>query len=343
MELLSDSITRTVIKLQHRNEPGQFVGVTEGVLTIGRDPDNDLTIDEPSISDFHAELRMTADGLSIVDLLSVAGTFVNDERVGRHHAISAWDIVRIGNVELEINDPAVRRPNDWALRGQSDLLAGQYLTLKPLTIIGRGSDCDLTIDDSSLSRHHAQLTIENQKLRVRDLSSANGTYVNGVKILDEPLGHDDTLRIGSREFVVIAPAELKEPHRKISDATEVQDSWKGGDTDSSSVETEVLGPRFPRAYLLEQTGLLGERNRLDMESDAVCLGRGPDNDIVIADVSVSRVHARLTAKGYRWEIEDMQSSNGVQVNGKLLESVTLRDGDVITLGRLEFRFCYDPV
>ena len=319
-----------MIKLQFRDQPARYVGVTGSSLTIGRDATNDLIIDEPSVSDFHAEVMSGPEGLAVVDLLSATGTFVNDQRVGHRQRLQAWDVLRLGTVELEVNDPSVHRPRDWALRAQSELLAGQYLTIGGVTVIGRGSDCDLTIDDATLSRRHAELSIDHGRLRVRDLGSANGTSVNGERITERELNHGDELRFGAKAFVVVAPEASS---ALTDDVTRVQGA--GGDV--ADAKTELLTGQYPKARLVDRSGLLGED--WTREVCGPCrVGRSPENDLVIADPSVSRAHALLTARGFRWHIEDLRSSNGVLVNGERVESAALRDGDVITIGRAQFRF-----
>lgn len=326
-----------MIKLQFRYQPEQFVGMTTGSITIGRDVSNDLTIDQPTVSDFHAEIVKTERGLEVVDLLSATGTFVNDERIGSRCELKAWDVLRFGVVELEVNDPAVHRPRDWALRGQSGLLASQYLTVHSEMVIGRDSDCDLTINDDSLSRRHAQITIENGQLRVRDLGSANGSFVNGVKIVDEILQPGDEIQFGVRAFIVVAPVDVANAGSR-EDVTKVQDSDGNATASELDVETEVLAGSYPSAVLTELTGLLGADYCCTLDRRSMCLGRSPNSDIVIADASVSRVHAQLSVVGNRWQIEDMQSSNGILINGESAESMKLHNGDLIRIGRAEFRF-----
>ena len=65
----------------------------------------------------------------------------------------------------------------------------------------------------------------------------------------------------------------------------------------------------------------------------VTVGRGPDNDVVIDDVGVSRCHARLTWQGSQWLLEDLNSRNGTFVNGQRVAGPTwLRQGDQIGFG-----------
>jgi pSer/pThr/pTyr-binding forkhead associated (FHA) protein len=71
------------------------------------------------------------------------------------------------------------------------------------TKIGRADDVQIFLDDDSVSHQHAALFFdENYNLRVRDLGSRNGTYLNGNPISDEVLRHHDLLRIGENRFLL---------------------------------------------------------------------------------------------------------------------------------------------
>lgn len=75
----------------------------------------------------------------------------------------------------------------------------------PLVTLGRSSDCQITLDDPLVSRVHAQLTVTDSHVRVRDLGSRNGVRVNGELIAGEAdLHHNDRLRLGSQDLVFLA-------------------------------------------------------------------------------------------------------------------------------------------
>ena len=70
------------------------------------------------------------------------------------------------------------------------------------TILGRSSDCHVTIEDPLVSRHHARIVLEGERAVVYDLNSRNGVKVNGAPV-KEPieLKDGDRLRIGTQELV----------------------------------------------------------------------------------------------------------------------------------------------
>ena len=87
------------------------------------------------------------------------------------------------------------------------------------TILGRGAECDLCIPLHIISRRHCQLCQVGDILKVRDLHSSNGTYVNGHKVEDETqVQAGDSLQIGPLTFVIQIdgqPAEIAIPDSGI--------------------------------------------------------------------------------------------------------------------------------
>ena len=75
--------------------------------------------------------------------------------------------------------------------------------------------------------------------------------------------------------------------------------------------------------------VLGRRTRI---------GRGADNELVLDTKHVSRYHAVLLAGPAHTSIEDLNSTNGVFVNGKRVARQVLKDGDRVTIGRTQFRY-----
>src|SRR5262249_34174445 len=78
----------------------------------------------------------------------------------------------------------------------------------------------------------------------------------------------------------------------------------------------------------------------ELSRPQMIIGRTEENDIVINHRSISRNHAKLVREPEtgRYTISDLQSSNGVRVNGQDYGKVELRRGDVIDLGHVRLRF-----
>ena len=88
----------------------------------------------------------------------------------------------------------------------------------------------------------------------------------------------------------------------------------------------------------------GEVDEFDFgpEAGVIGLGRRPTNDVCIPDRSVSALHARISREADRLWIEDLNSTNGTYVNGRLISRQRLEEGDEIILGRIRVTFAEPP-
>jgi hypothetical protein len=76
------------------------------------------------------------------------------------------------------------------------------------TMVGRGADLDLVVDDPSVSRLHAEITVRGEYAYITDLGlSTNGTRVNGRPVGRRRLRDGDVLTLGSATFRVVGPPE----------------------------------------------------------------------------------------------------------------------------------------
>lgn len=70
------------------------------------------------------------------------------------------------------------------------------------TILGRRRDCGLRIGTPDVSRQHCEVLVEPGNIRVKDLGSSNGTFVNGARVPEAALHAGDRLTVGPVEFIV---------------------------------------------------------------------------------------------------------------------------------------------
>ena len=75
-----------------------------------------------------------------------------------------------------------------------------------------------------------------------------------------------------------------------------------------------------------------------LSASNIKLGRETDNDIVISDMGASRYHATIARGRDCWILTDQNSTNGTLVDGREIETVVLRDGNIITIGTTEYLF-----
>lgn len=85
---------------------------------------------------------------------------------------------------------------------RSDGQRRSFSVARDVTVIGRREDCDLRIPIGDVSRKHCRLLKEADTLRLEDLGSSNGTYVNGNRVQEAILNAGDWIGIGPVQFVV---------------------------------------------------------------------------------------------------------------------------------------------
>lgn len=101
-----------------------------------------------------------------------------------------------------INAPAT---HTWQLNALTEALGDLTLTVTDSLSVGRGSDSDVVLGSQQISRNHAQLSVLNGQLYVKDLESSNGTFINDERITANESKHltaNDTLGFASFSFQV---------------------------------------------------------------------------------------------------------------------------------------------
>jgi len=151
----------------------------------------------------------------------------------------------------------------------------------------------------TVSSHHCELTVNGADMRIRDLDSANGVYVNGLKVRESKIMPGDTIYLSSNVQLDVADVInhcLSQGRKNVTVDDNNVASWKG-------------------TY-----------------KSTLSIGREHDNDIVIKNIKVSRHHAKLTQIGNTWQIEDLDSKNGTFVNGRKITISLISEADQITVG-----------
>jgi len=78
--------------------------------------------------------------------------------------------------------------------------------------------------------------------------------------------------------------------------------------------------------------------KVELIKERTSLGRRPYNDIVIENLAVSGEHAAFYMKSHEVMIEDLNSTNGIFVNGKAIRKQVLEHGDILEIGKYQIRF-----
>lgn len=170
---------------------GAFARSASRVLRIGREPDNDLVVDLPTVSGYHARVIWSGrPGLAeIEDLGSSNGTAVGlPDRKAARAVVSPTDTIYLGTYPLS----AVRV---FEALGTPP---GELRVGAEPVVVGRDPGCDRVIDQAVVSSRHARLSRRaDGTVVVEDLGSSNGTFINDRKIDSSGVARaGDTIRLG---------------------------------------------------------------------------------------------------------------------------------------------------
>ncbi len=345
-----------MLTLTFSGEKKLQVEIRDGRTTIGRDKSNTVVLEDDSVSGFHAEIHKTGNQFFLIDLGSTNGTFINGQRLtSKKSPIKAWDTLRYGKVEAELTDPDKRRPTrefrairepqnapatdiQWQLKAPD----GSTIPVTETHSVGRESSNDIRLEGEETSRYHARLELRNEELYIKDLHSTNGTFVNDHKITEARLNDGDKLVFDRDVYFVTGPKTAKDDLSKtrerpvMSDIAATHERAIAGKTDAAPAGATRTMPALAASLKGMSRSVANEEYTLNKA--VYTIGHAVSNDIRPADDTVSAYHAKLTRSGSQWTLQDLDSTNGTQVNGKRITSQDLATEDKITFGEAVYEF-----
>ena len=158
---------------------------------------------------------------------------------------------------------------------------------------------------------------------LEDVKSTNGTFAAGQRVRRVDITDSCQVRLGHPEAGPVVSCSITDtPDRGASAQPSATAVWSAQRT---------AGDRFPSAVMR-------------LPAKVLSIGRAGDNDIVVADLGVSRRHAELRRlPGREYEIADLGSHNGTFLNGQRITKGTVTEADVLGIGPATFRLIGDEL
>lgn len=231
---------------------------------------------------------------------------------------------------------------DWTIKLHDTIIKTFPIRDGQTITIGRGKECDISIDNTAISRQHVSLCRSSGIYFVSDLGSTNGTFVNGKKIgVDEAVSDNDTIVFGKFTLTTANPADA---------ASRVAASVSADTMDHDDETVFVSGkkpiaptPHFkPKATGPRLTVLQGEASPREISLGGISslkLGSDPSCDLVIPGWFVAKAQAYIIKRDDSYLLVPQKSWAGTYVNNSKLSSEhILRSGDIITIRGTSLRF-----
>jgi pSer/pThr/pTyr-binding forkhead associated (FHA) protein/MFS family permease len=153
---------------------------------VGRDPTAGVPlVGDDQVSWRHARLTAVPGGVEIEDLGSRNGTFADGEQIVGPTVVSLGTRVHVGNTALLVRGVAPPSPPRFVLHVADGPDTGREAELATAVTVGRDPSVGLQLPaDSQVSRVHARVVVDGERVTVEDLGSRNGTFVNGALVTE---------------------------------------------------------------------------------------------------------------------------------------------------------------
>jgi len=297
--------------LEHRagRFQGQRLALKRAIISIGREDDNEIWLDDETSSRYHAEIAWQDGQTYVTDCDSLNGIILNGRRMRGSLPISSGDMLEIGSHRFLFEIA----PRPSSLRDEDDPLHARRPSIS----------LDNITDNVALDRTGEQVFNRHQA----------GSGAPPTRPLSESL-FADAVNPNARDLFESAPQSISGADDRASDG---MPAWMRG-LRSDPVTPQPL-PSLRSSMCLIQSGSLAGRSFM-LDRPVLMVGRSPDCDVLLDDASISIEYARFT----RQPDGDYVSGSGAQVNGEILRSPhLLQQGDIISLGatRLEYMLVPD--
>ncbi|EPR75064.1 Adenylate cyclase [Leifsonia rubra CMS 76R] len=146
--------------------------------------------------------RMAGLGTTLVSELT---ELVQRHATAQHYSFSGGISILLASDQalsqgmIEVDSVSVKGTVAWT--PLLDIGGTRHPLVHSRTIIGRGSEADITVDDNGISRKHVEILWDGTKAEVNDLNSTNGSKLNGAPVSRAPLAPESVIDIGRTRIV----------------------------------------------------------------------------------------------------------------------------------------------
>lgn len=240
-----------------------------------------------------------------------------------------------------------------------DTVVQQFQIDKEVVSIGRARDNDVIVENLSVSRNHARVRVQDGKFILTDLNSANGCFVNGVKVTKTELQDDDIISIGKHKLHFInrasqaasvpASAAAPPPSAAVVPPSQAPTASKPMIAPAAPVLTPSTpaptgGATIPEGQVAALVVTRGKQTDqiFRVQNAETSIGRSNENDVRLHDWFVSKRHATILMENGRCLLRDLGSWRGTTVNGETIKERALNEGDELIFGTTVLKFKIGP-
>jgi len=215
-------------------------------------------------------------------------------------------------------------------------LQGEYMLDDKFEVtVGRDTTSDIVINNFAVSRHHCTIREVKRKWILFDEGSSNGTYVNGEKISQHELKHQDRVVLGKHTLMFDQYGAGSEIIKK----QESQDEPEGDGT--MFVGSDALAKLMERSKKQQSMGLViarPKRQVVPLSRAVTTIGKSHLSDLRIGGMFVKAEQAYVVKTDIGYKITHAGGWRAMRINGEKRDEVILSAGDVITIAGNKISF-----
>jgi len=216
-----------------------------------------------------------------------------------------------------------------------DKIIERVVTEKQRISIGRTPDNDIVLNNRGVSRKHALIEFSNNSALVIDNESLNGTFVNNRKVTEEVLKDNDLITIGKFN-IVYHPDVQKEDKLADLDGTMVLKTKKQKDLlEKDAKERELTNKAGGSVLIGEANTPIGE---FALNRPVTTLGKAHFVNIRVKGWLLPAIQAKIVKEKDGYALVNLGRQGKTRVNGEPVEKHSLKNDDLIQIGKSVFRF-----
>jgi pSer/pThr/pTyr-binding forkhead associated (FHA) protein len=291
--------------LEHRSGrfQGQKLALNRVVISIGREEDNDIWLDDETSSRYHAELVWDNGQVYITDCNSMNGVLLNGRRIRGTLVVKNGDLVEIGSHRFKFE--IAERPTSPAEQDDPLMHHVRRLSVSPETGF------------PDTGRRHA------------------GNYASPTKPMDQETALEfDSLELdhSALQLPLSTPGEFD---------VEASNPDRLHDAGLNPITPPIVSER-PGSLCTICNGEMAGRSFL-LDRSVLIIGHSAECDVIIQDDSVVSQHVQFLCQNDGDYVQDLSGQDATAVNGVQLQgSLLLRKGDIISLGNVRLEYTFIP-
>ncbi len=217
-----------------------------------------------------------------------------------------------------------------------DKVIERVVTEKKRISVGRTNDNDIMLENRGVSRKHAMIEFSDNAAVVIDNESLNGTFLNNRKVTEEVLSDNDVITIGKYSLVYHSETGRDSEGGADFDGTMVLNTKKQREMIKTDQADRKLVEKYGGSVLVGMENSLFSEFKIDRE--VTTIGKAKFVHVRAKGFWLSGIQAKIVREDNEHTLINLGRRGKLKVNGEEVDRYSLKNGDLITVGKSAFKY-----